>query len=72
MHIILLLFTEVNVMAPSFGDGRCFLVEAAEGTETQEKRIMDEKISPIERQLEYLLNKADEFQTQLLWRCFKI
>ncbi len=70
MHIILLLFTEVNAMAPSFGDERCFLVEGAEDTETQEKRIMDEKISPIERQLEYLLNKADEFQTQLLWRCF--
>ncbi len=42
-----------------------FLAEGAEGTETQDKRIMDEKISPIERQLEYLLNKADEFQTQL-------
>ncbi len=70
MHIILLLFTEVNAMAPSFGDERCFLAEGAEGTETQDKRIMDEKISPIERQLEYLLNKADEFQTQLLWRCF--
>ncbi|XP_016372891.1 UPF0575 protein C19orf67 homolog isoform X4 [Sinocyclocheilus rhinocerous] len=58
---------EVNAMAPSFGDEKCFLVEGAEGTETQDKRIMDEKISPIERQLEYLLNKADEFQTQLLW-----
>uniref|UniRef100_A0A672M2K6 UPF0575 protein C19orf67 homolog n=1 Tax=Sinocyclocheilus grahami TaxID=75366 RepID=A0A672M2K6_SINGR len=60
---------EVNAMAPSFGDEKCFLVEGAEGTETQNKRIMDEKICPIERQLEYLLNKADEFQTQLLWRC---
>lgn len=68
MHIIVLLFTEANAMSPSFGDERCLSVESAEGTETQEKRIMDEKISPIERQLEYLLNKADEFQKQLLWR----
>ncbi|XP_043100774.1 UPF0575 protein C19orf67 homolog [Puntigrus tetrazona] len=55
---------DVGAMAPSFGDERYFLVE---GAEAQDKRIMDAKISPIERQLEYLLNKADEFQTQLLW-----
>lgn len=71
MHIILLFFTE-DAMAPSFDVERGFLAEGAEGAgsalSNQDKRMMDEKISPIERQLEYLLNKADELQTQLLWR----
>uniref|UniRef100_A0A8C1SP96 Si:ch211-214c7.5 n=1 Tax=Cyprinus carpio TaxID=7962 RepID=A0A8C1SP96_CYPCA len=51
------------------------LTEAVTSTQTFEgnssscqiKRMLDEKISPFERKLEYLLNKADEFQTQLLW-----
>ncbi|KAK2909162.1 hypothetical protein Q8A67_004999 [Cirrhinus molitorella] len=64
-------FEERNAMAPSFDDERCFLAEGAEGTgntlSCQDTRMMDEKISPTERQLEYLMNKADEFQTQLLW-----
>uniref|UniRef100_A0A673HSX0 UPF0575 protein C19orf67 homolog n=1 Tax=Sinocyclocheilus rhinocerous TaxID=307959 RepID=A0A673HSX0_9TELE len=59
---------KVNAMAPSFGDERCFSVEGAGNSSScQDKRMMDEKISPSERQLKYLLNKADEFQTQLLW-----
>uniref|UniRef100_A0A8C1QAG5 Si:ch211-214c7.5 n=1 Tax=Cyprinus carpio TaxID=7962 RepID=A0A8C1QAG5_CYPCA len=53
--------TKVNAMAPSFDE--------ESSSSCQIKRMMDEKISPIERKLEYLLNKADEFQTQLLWRC---
>lgn len=59
-------------MAPSFGDERDFLGEVPVAGNTspscQDKRMMDEKISPVEKQLQYLLNKADEFQTQLLWR----
>uniref|UniRef100_A0A3B4EC47 Uncharacterized protein n=1 Tax=Pygocentrus nattereri TaxID=42514 RepID=A0A3B4EC47_PYGNA len=31
-------------------------------------KMMDEKLHPIEEQLQYLLNKADEFQTQLINR----
>ncbi|XP_050966379.1 UPF0575 protein C19orf67 homolog isoform X2 [Labeo rohita] len=62
---------EEDAMAPSFDVERGFLAEGAEGAgsalSNQDKRMMDEKISPIERQLEYLLNKADELQTQLLW-----
>uniref|UniRef100_A0A672NSK9 Uncharacterized protein n=1 Tax=Sinocyclocheilus grahami TaxID=75366 RepID=A0A672NSK9_SINGR len=45
-------------MAPSFGDERCFSAEGAENSSScQDKRRMDEKISPIEKQLKYLLNK---------------
>lgn len=60
-------------MAPSFGDERSFLGEGPAAGNTspscQDMRTIDEKISPIEKQLQYLLNKADEFQRQLLWRC---
>ncbi|XP_077102457.1 UPF0575 protein C19orf67 homolog isoform X2 [Siphateles boraxobius] len=62
---------EDTTMAPSFGDERSFLGEGSAAGNTspssQNKRMIDEKISPIEKQLQYLLNKADEFQTQLLW-----
>ncbi|XP_051994119.1 UPF0575 protein C19orf67 homolog [Xyrauchen texanus] len=60
---------EDNPMALSFGDERHFLVEGATDSSPscQEKRMMDEKISPVEKQLHYLLNKADEFQAQLVW-----
>uniref|UniRef100_A0A671NWV4 Si:ch211-214c7.5 n=1 Tax=Sinocyclocheilus anshuiensis TaxID=1608454 RepID=A0A671NWV4_9TELE len=59
---------KVNAMAPSFGDERCFSTKGAGNSSScQDKRMMDEKISPSERQLKYLLNKADEFQTQLSW-----
>ncbi|XP_045075469.1 UPF0575 protein C19orf67 homolog [Coregonus clupeaformis] len=30
--------------------------------------MMDQKLRPIEQQLQYLLNKADEFQAHLLYR----
>jgi len=73
MRKILLLFTEYTTMAPSFGDERSFLGEGPAAGNTspssQDKRMIDEKISPIENQLQYLLNKADELQTQLLLRC---
>ncbi|XP_067297189.1 UPF0575 protein C19orf67 homolog isoform X3 [Pseudorasbora parva] len=64
-------FEEDTTMAPSLGDERYFLGEGPFAGNTspscQDKRMMDEKISPVEKQLQYLLNKADEFQTQLLW-----
>ncbi|KAK9981342.1 hypothetical protein ABG768_000888 [Culter alburnus] len=64
-------FEEDATMAPSFGDERYLLGEGPVAGNTspscQDKRMMDEKISPVEKQLQYLLNKADEFQTQLLW-----
>lgn len=74
--IMLLLFTEDTTMASSFGDERYFLGEGPVAGNTspscQDERMMDEKISPVEKQLQYLLNKADEFQTQVLLRCGSI
>nr|XP_055060677.1 UPF0575 protein C19orf67 homolog isoform X2 [Misgurnus anguillicaudatus] len=59
---------EDSAVAPSFGDARCCLVEdAANGSTYLEQRVMDEKIAPIEQQLQYLLNKADELQAELVW-----
>ncbi|KAA0721915.1 UPF0575 protein C19orf67 -like protein [Triplophysa tibetana] len=54
-------------VAPSFGDGGCLVESAADASSCQEKKMMDDKISPIEGQLQYLLNKADEIQVELVW-----
>ncbi|TRY92656.1 hypothetical protein DNTS_007702 [Danionella cerebrum] len=61
-----------DTTAPSFGDGRSYpqleLAPENAASSCQETKRMEEIICPIQKQLEYLLNKADEFQTQLLWR----
>lgn len=68
--LMVILLAEDSAVAPSFGDGGCCLVEGGEDASScQEKKMMDDKISPIEGQLQYLLNKADEIQVELVWRC---
>ncbi|XP_056312573.1 UPF0575 protein C19orf67 homolog [Danio aesculapii] len=61
---------ENTTIASSFGDGM-FLWDndspAGNTPSCGDTRIMEDKISRIEKQLQYLLNKADEFQTQLVW-----
>lgn len=66
---MVILFVEDVAVAPSFGDGGCLVESAADASSCQEKKMMDDKISPIEGQLQYLLNKADEIQVELVWRC---
>ncbi|XP_056595652.1 UPF0575 protein C19orf67 homolog isoform X2 [Triplophysa dalaica] len=60
-------YEEDVAVAPSFGDGGCLVESAADASSCQEKKMMDDKISPIEGQLQYLLNKADEIQVELVW-----
>lgn len=60
-----------GALAPSAGE-HCCCMESAEwqsGPALHNIQIMDEKLRPIRAHLEYLLNKADEYQAHLLHRC---
>ncbi|XP_030634784.1 UPF0575 protein C19orf67 homolog [Chanos chanos] len=63
------LSTNDSAVSPSTGSQR-YCVEQSDLDSTQsyyDMNMMDEKIKPIEEQLQYLLNKADEFQAHLMY-----
>ncbi|CAB1344732.1 unnamed protein product, partial [Coregonus sp. 'balchen'] len=61
---------EDRALAPSCGDQRDSTGDAAwkSTSSCHDINMMDQKLRPIEQQLQYLLNKADEFQAHLLYR----
>ncbi|XP_031686624.1 UPF0575 protein C19orf67 homolog isoform X2 [Oncorhynchus kisutch] len=61
---------EDSALAPSCGDQMDSTGDAnlESMSSCQDINLMDQKLRPIEQQFQYLLTKADEFQTNLLYR----
>lgn len=60
-----------GALAPSAGEHRCCMesTEWHSAPALHDIQVMDEKLRPIQAHLEYLLNKANEYQAHLLHRC---
>ncbi|KAB5523483.1 hypothetical protein PHYPO_G00153080 [Pangasianodon hypophthalmus] len=59
---------DCSAMAPSVGEeANCMEAQLASCPFSTDLKLMDNKLYPIEEQLQYLLRKADEFQNRLVY-----